>query len=168
MFRCLCRPRLHFYLFPSSDGFFTSCFSPVPPLPVLGPSWRQGRAGQQFQPPVSLEWWQLPVAPGTVPWGAAEGCCTEDLENSRRTERSQREKLKGRSKSSEQGSAAGRQSLDIPSAVLSRRAALRGKKRPRERLWRWSCWNSSAQHSLSKYMDLHRERDNYICGLLFV
>lgn len=67
-----------FTSFPSRLPFSPLAFPPVPsvsPVPVLGPSWRPGRAEQHFQPRLSLERWELPLAPGTVPWGAAEGRC---------------------------------------------------------------------------------------------
>lgn len=139
-----------FTSFPPWLPFSPLAFPPVSPVPVLALSWRPGRAEQQFQPRVSLERWELPVAPGTVPWGAAEGRCSEELEKSRRVTGARREKLKASSKSSEGGPAAAtlQRAWMCHQLSLSRRAALHGRKRPREGLWRWGSWDPSAHSSV--------------------
>ncbi|KAM7024832.1 uncharacterized protein M8220_015953 isoform 2-T8 [Acridotheres tristis] len=104
---------------------FSSLAFPLSPLPVLCPSWRPE--------------WSSSSSPG-CPWSAGNcrwpralspeellrDAAVKNLKTAGELTGASSEKLKAKSKSSEQGAAAGRREPG--------RAALRGTKRPRERL----------------------------------
>lgn len=105
---CWCRPRLHLSLFPPRLPFSPLAFPPCPlcPLSLCWSELAAGPGGAALAAPAVPGAVGAAAGPGTVPWGAAEGRCHEDLEDSRRLTGASREELKAGSKSSERGPAA--------------------------------------------------------------